>query len=164
MSTEAHSFITIPLETFHEPQASILQCLKEPSCAKTVKDPCTQGQTFRNHHPKKIIRSKQVSYIRWRNIPPKWYQIFKKKGWKGLVGHPCDRVRPYKFFVPFYYIWFLSFFIYPLSFYFYFWQQTTFWCLFLWENVAVSFVDRCLVLKFGGLPGLFTPWIFILFW
>jgi hypothetical protein len=29
MSTQAHSFITIPLETFHEPQASILQCLKE---------------------------------------------------------------------------------------------------------------------------------------
>jgi hypothetical protein len=36
MSTEAHSFITILLETFHEPQASILKCLKEPSFAKTV--------------------------------------------------------------------------------------------------------------------------------
>jgi hypothetical protein len=28
MSTEAHSFITIPFETFHEPQASVLQYLK----------------------------------------------------------------------------------------------------------------------------------------
>jgi DNA repair protein RadC len=42
MSTEAHSFITIPLETFHEPQASIPKFLKEPSYAKTVKDLCTQ--------------------------------------------------------------------------------------------------------------------------
>jgi DNA repair protein RadC len=55
MSTEAHSFITIPLETFHEPQASILQCLKEPSYAKTVKDLCTQPRKFRNHRPKKIL-------------------------------------------------------------------------------------------------------------
>jgi hypothetical protein len=41
VSTEAHSFITISLETFHEPQASVLQCLQESSYAKTVKDPCT---------------------------------------------------------------------------------------------------------------------------
>jgi hypothetical protein len=30
VSTEAHSFIIIPLETHHEPKASVLQCLKEP--------------------------------------------------------------------------------------------------------------------------------------
>jgi hypothetical protein len=64
MSTEAHSFITIPLETLHELQASIRQCLKEPTCAKTVKDLCTQPRKSRNHRPKKILRSKQVSYIR----------------------------------------------------------------------------------------------------
>jgi hypothetical protein len=52
MSTEAHSFITIPLETFHEPQASIHKCLKEPSYAKTVKDLCTQPRKSR-HHPVK---------------------------------------------------------------------------------------------------------------
>jgi hypothetical protein len=97
MSTEAHSFITIPLETFHEPQVSILKCLKEPSYAKTVKDLCTQPCKSRNHRPKKILRSKQVAYIRWRNILPKGYQILKKKGWKGLVGHPCDRGRRCKF-------------------------------------------------------------------
>jgi hypothetical protein len=91
MSIEAHSFITIPLETFHEPQASILQCLKEPSYAKTVKDLCTQPRKFRNHRPKKILRSKQVGYIRWQNIPPEGYQILKNKGSKGLVGHPHDR-------------------------------------------------------------------------
>jgi hypothetical protein len=28
MSTEAHSFITIPFETLHEPQASVLQCFR----------------------------------------------------------------------------------------------------------------------------------------
>jgi hypothetical protein len=44
MSTETHSFITFPLETFHEPQASVLQCLKNPSSAKSLKDRCTQGQ------------------------------------------------------------------------------------------------------------------------
>jgi hypothetical protein len=30
MSTEAHSFITIPFETLHETQAPLIQCLKEP--------------------------------------------------------------------------------------------------------------------------------------
>jgi hypothetical protein len=30
ISIEAHSFITIPFETLHEPQALVLQCLKEP--------------------------------------------------------------------------------------------------------------------------------------
>jgi hypothetical protein len=42
VSTEAHSFITIPLETVHEPQASVLQCLQKPSSAKSLKDRCTQ--------------------------------------------------------------------------------------------------------------------------
>jgi hypothetical protein len=93
MSTKAHSFITIPLETFHEPRASILKCLKEPSYVKTVKDLCTQLRKSRHHRPKKIIRSKQVGYIKWLNIPPEGYQIFKRKGWKGLVGHPHDRGR-----------------------------------------------------------------------
>jgi uncharacterized coiled-coil protein SlyX len=55
MSTEAHSFITIPLETFHELQASIPKCLKEPSYAKTVKDLCTQPRKSRHHRPKKIL-------------------------------------------------------------------------------------------------------------
>jgi hypothetical protein len=103
MSTEAHSFITIPLETFHELQASILQCLKEPTCAKTVKDPCTQGQTSRNRHPKKIFRNKQVGYIRCRNIPPEGYQVLNKKGWKRLVGHQYDRGRCCKSSFPFYF-------------------------------------------------------------
>jgi hypothetical protein len=59
MSTEAYSFITVLLETLHKPQASIFQCLKEPSCAKIVKDPCPHGQKSRNCHPKKIRRNKQ---------------------------------------------------------------------------------------------------------
>jgi len=64
MSTEAHSFITIHFETLHEPQALVLQCLKEPSYNKFVKNLCTQGHTSRNHLPKKILRSKQVGYLR----------------------------------------------------------------------------------------------------
>ena len=30
MSIEAHSFVINPLETLHEPQAQLIQCLKEP--------------------------------------------------------------------------------------------------------------------------------------
>jgi hypothetical protein len=82
MSTEAHSFITIPFETLHEPQASVLQCLKEPSYDQFVKDLCIQGHKSRNYLPNKILRSKQVGYLRWRNILPEGYQILKKKGWK----------------------------------------------------------------------------------
>jgi hypothetical protein len=104
VSTETHSFITIPLETLHEPQALVLQCLKEPACAKTVKNSCTQGQKFRNRHPKKILRSKQVGYLRRRRILPEGYQILKKKWWKGLVGHPHDRGRRCKFSIPFYFL------------------------------------------------------------
>jgi hypothetical protein len=57
ISIETHSFITIPLKAPHKPQASVLQCLKEPSDAKIVKDLCTQACTSKNHRPKKIIRS-----------------------------------------------------------------------------------------------------------
>ena len=70
MSTEAHSFITCPLETFHEPQASLIQGLKEPFYAKTLKDLCKEVGKPRNHHPKKILLSNKVGYLRWRNILP----------------------------------------------------------------------------------------------
>ena len=91
VSTEAHSFITIPLETFHEPQVSFTQCLKEPFYAKTLKDLCKQVGKPRNHRPKKILRCNKIGYIRWQNILAEGYQILKKKGWKGLVGHLSDR-------------------------------------------------------------------------
>jgi hypothetical protein len=82
VSTEAHSFIIIPLETLHESKASILQCLKELSYAKILKDLCRQWHQSRNHRPKKIFSSKQVGYLRWGNILPECYQILKKKWWK----------------------------------------------------------------------------------
>jgi hypothetical protein len=66
VSTEAPSFIIIPIETHHEPKS-------------------------RNHRPKKIFRSKQVGYLRWQNILPECYQSLKKKWWQGLVGHLNDR-------------------------------------------------------------------------
>jgi outer membrane biosynthesis protein TonB len=93
VSTEAHSFIIVPLETHHESKALILQCLKEPSYAKILKDLCRQAHKSWNHRQKKIFPNKQVGYLRWGNILPECYQILKKKGWKGLVGHPHDRGR-----------------------------------------------------------------------
>jgi hypothetical protein len=42
VSTDAHSFIIVPLETHHESKALILQCLKVPSYAKILKDLCRQ--------------------------------------------------------------------------------------------------------------------------
>jgi hypothetical protein len=65
VSTEAHSFITVRFETLHKPQTSVLQCLKEPSYDKLIKDLYTQVHKSMNHLPKKILRSKQVGYLRW---------------------------------------------------------------------------------------------------
>jgi hypothetical protein len=79
VSTEAHSFIIVSLETQHESKASILQCLKEPSYAKILKDLCRQWHKSRNHRPKKIFSSKQVGYLRWKNILAECYQSLKKK-------------------------------------------------------------------------------------
>jgi hypothetical protein len=79
VSTEAHSFIIVPLETHHESKALILQCLKEPSYAKILKDLYKQAHKSRNHRLKKIFPSKQVGYLKWQNILPKCYQILKKK-------------------------------------------------------------------------------------
>jgi hypothetical protein len=86
VSTEAHSFIIVPLETQHESKVLILQCLKEPSYAKILKDLCKQAHKSRNHRPKKIFPSKQIDFLKWQNILPECYQILKKKWWKGLVG------------------------------------------------------------------------------
>jgi hypothetical protein len=80
MSIEAHSFVTIPFETFHEPQSPLIHCLNEPFYATTLKHLCIQVGKPRNHHSKKIFLSKRVGYFRWRNILPKGYQILKKKG------------------------------------------------------------------------------------
>jgi hypothetical protein len=66
MSIEAHSFVTIPLETYHSPQVSSFQCLKEPSYVEIF---------LKNF------------YIRWWNILPEGYHILKKKEWKGLIGY-----------------------------------------------------------------------------
>ena len=90
-SGQAHSFITFPLETLHKPQASLIQCLKEPFYSKTPNDLCKQAGKSRNHCPKKILLSNKVGYFRWWNILLEGYQILKKKGRKRLVGHPNDR-------------------------------------------------------------------------
>ena len=55
LSTEAHSLVTIPLETQHEPQVSPFQCLEEPSYVKIFKDSRTQDHNSRNHVPKRIF-------------------------------------------------------------------------------------------------------------
>jgi hypothetical protein len=79
VSTEAHSFVTIPLETYLEPQVSSFQCLEEPSYVEIFKESHTKDHKSRNRVPKWIPRNK-VNYTRWRNILPKRYQILKKKG------------------------------------------------------------------------------------
>ena len=92
VSTKAHSFITIPLETQHEPEASSFQCLEEPSNVEIFKNSRTQDHKSRNCVPKRIFRSKLLGYIRWRNTLQEGY-ITMKKGWKGLVGHLYERRR-----------------------------------------------------------------------
>jgi hypothetical protein len=57
VSTEAHSFIIVPFETHHESKSLILQCFKQPSYAKILKDLYKQAHKSRNHRPKKIFRS-----------------------------------------------------------------------------------------------------------
>jgi hypothetical protein len=83
VSIEAHSFVAIPLETFHAPYVSPFQCLEEPSYVEIF---------LKNF------------YIRWRNILPEGYKILNKKGWKGLIGHPYERGRcgifPFLFSAP----------------------------------------------------------------
>jgi hypothetical protein len=65
VGNEAHSFVTIPLEKQHEPQASSFQSLEEPSYAIIFKDLCTEGHKSRNNLPKKIRLSKKIGYLRW---------------------------------------------------------------------------------------------------
>jgi hypothetical protein len=54
VSTEAHSFITIPLNTHRETQVSFLQCLMALSYAIILKDLCTEGHKSRNNLLKKF--------------------------------------------------------------------------------------------------------------
>jgi hypothetical protein len=42
VSTKAHSFVTISLETYHSPQVLSFQCLNEPSYVEIFKDSRTQ--------------------------------------------------------------------------------------------------------------------------
>jgi hypothetical protein len=89
VSTEAHSFVTISLETYQVPS---FQCLEEPSYVEIFEESHTKDHKSRNRVPKWIPRNKD-NYIRWLNILPEGYQILRKKGWKGLVGHPYERGR-----------------------------------------------------------------------
>jgi hypothetical protein len=98
MSIEAHSLITIPLETQQIPS---FQCLEEPSYVAIFEDSHIENHKPRNRVPKWIPRNKD-NYIRWRNILLEGYQILKKQGWKGLVGHPYERGR-HGFAIFFYY-------------------------------------------------------------
>jgi hypothetical protein len=119
VSTEAHSLITIPLETQQIPS---FQCLEEPSYVVIFEDSHTKDHKSRNRVPKWIPRNKD-NYIRWRNILPEGYQILKKQGWKGLIGHPYERGR--RGFATFYFsilcFYFIFFFLLSrFSFLFYF--------------------------------------------
>jgi hypothetical protein len=118
VSTKAHSFVTIPLETYHSSQVSSFQCLEEPSYVAIFEDSRIHDHKSRNRGPKRNFRSKFLGCIRWRNILPEGYHILKKKGWKGLVEHPYERGR--RSFVTFYFPHFIFFshflFVYFLYF------------------------------------------------
>jgi hypothetical protein len=86
VSTEAHSFVTIPLET---QQIPFFQCLEESSYVEIFEDSHTQNHKSKNRVPKWIPRNKD-NYIRLLNILPEEYLILKKKRWKGLIGHPYE--------------------------------------------------------------------------
>jgi hypothetical protein len=118
VSTEAPSFIIVPFETHHETQALFLQCLKEPSYAIIFKDLCTKGHKSRNNLPKKIRLNKKVVYLGWLNILLEGYQVLKKKGRKGFIGHPSDRGKCGIFFF-FYFPHFIFESFSFLSFYFF---------------------------------------------
>jgi hypothetical protein len=117
VSTEAHSLITIPLET---QQISSFQCLEKPSYVEIFEDSRSQNHKSRNRVPKWIPRNKN-NYIRWRNILPEEYQVLKKKGWKGLIGHPYERARcgifPFLFSALHFLFIFFCLLFYFLSFY-----------------------------------------------
>jgi hypothetical protein len=93
VSTEAHFFVTIPLETYHSPQVLSFQCLEEPSYVAIFEDSHTHDHTSRYRGLKRNFRSKFLGYISRRNILQEGYLILKKKGWKKLVGHPYERGR-----------------------------------------------------------------------
>jgi hypothetical protein len=105
VNTEAHSFVTIPLETQQIPS---FQCLKESSYVEIFEDSHAQNHKSRNHVPNWIPRNKD-NYISWLNILPEGYLFLMKKGWKGLIGHPYERGR---FLFSFcYFIFLYSYFI-----------------------------------------------------
>jgi hypothetical protein len=79
VSTEAHSFVTIPLETYHSSQVSSFQCLEEPSYVAIFEDSRTHDHKSRNRGPKRNFRIKFLGCIRWRNILLEGYHILKKK-------------------------------------------------------------------------------------
>jgi hypothetical protein len=55
------------------------------------------------------------------------------------------------------------FFFFLVDFFlFYSWQQFTFWCLFLWGNIAVSLWQVCSCLSLGDALTFFTLWCFLI--
>jgi hypothetical protein len=74
----------VPLETHHESKASILQCLKEPSYAKILKDLYKQAHKSKNHHPKENI-SKQASWLpKMAKHHPRVLSNFKEEMVEGI--------------------------------------------------------------------------------
>jgi hypothetical protein len=121
VSIEAHSFVTIPLETYHSPQVLSFQCLEEPSYVAIFEDSHTHDHTSRYRGPKRNFRSKFLGYISWWNILQEGYLILKKKGLKGLVGHPYERGRCgiFSFFIfrTTFFIYYLFVILFPIIFF-----------------------------------------------
>jgi hypothetical protein len=111
----------------------------------------------RNHCPKKILLSNKIGYIRWRNILPEGYQILKKKGWKGLVGHPSDQgKRSFFFFFIFHTLFFSLFpFCHFISCHFIFFVSNSNYPFDVYscKKRLLLVVDRCF-----GVQVWETPW------
>jgi hypothetical protein len=84
ITTEAHSFIPFLLRHFMSPKLQFFNVSKSHLMINLSKDLCTQGHKFRNHLPKKILRSKQVSYLRWRKHSARGLSNFKEERVEGI--------------------------------------------------------------------------------
>jgi hypothetical protein len=76
VSTEAYSFVTIPLETYHSPQVLPFQCLEESSYVEIFKDSHTHHHKSRNRGPKWISRRQVFRLHKMMEHPSRGVSLF----------------------------------------------------------------------------------------
>ena len=83
--TEAHPFITIPLET---QQASFFQCLKEPSYVEIFKVSRTKRCKYRNRHNQENLLKKANFLHKMAEHPSRGVSYFKEERMEGIGSTP----------------------------------------------------------------------------